>query len=87
MKKVDKFLVVPLEKSKTQTVPDKFKKLGIVLMNEIKGKVDYNEISFTELSLYKEYENYIDGNDVGILAEAEALYFHQIARRYPAMTM
>lgn len=63
MKKVDKFLVVPLEKQKTQTVPEKFKKLGIVLMNEIKGKVDYNEISFSEKFLYQEYENYVDNND------------------------
>ena len=62
MKKVDKFLVVPLEKQKTQTVPEKFKKLGIVLMNEIKGKVDYNEISFSEKFLYQEYENYVDNN-------------------------
>ena len=87
MKKVDKFLVVPLEKQKTQTVPEKFKKLGIVLMNEIKGKVDYNEISFSEKFLYQIYESYVDNNDAEILAEAEALFFHQIARRYPAMTI
>ena len=56
-------------------------------MNEIKGKVDYNEISFSEKFLYQEYENYVDNNDAEILAEAEALFFHQIARRYPAMTI
>ena len=52
MKKVDKFIIVPLDQSKSQTVPEQFKKLGFVLMNEIKSKVDYNEITFSEYLLY-----------------------------------
>ncbi len=51
-------------------------------MNEIKAKVDYNEISFSESHLYQEFMEYLVNENVEIVAEAQALHFHKIVRRY-----